>query len=179
MPAVEPRSKADLLRFIDERWKGLQALVSELTPEQMEQPLGDGWSAKVHLGHIAGWEQSLLALLRGQDRESAMGVTLQPREPHDLDALNDALARRSAALPFDAVREESRRVHAEVVAVLEAMSEDDLLKPYSHYQPQAEPPERKPVYGWVNGNTWGHYDEHIGWLRTGLGHQPPPRQALS
>lgn len=134
----------------------------------MEQPLGDGWSAKVHLGHIAGWERSLLALLRGQDREPAMGVPLQPGEPHDLDVLNDALARRSPALPLDAVRDESSRVHAELVALLHGMSDADLVKPYSHYQPHAVPAEERRAYAWVNGNTWAHYEERSGWLKAGL-----------
>ena len=53
---------------------------------------------------------------------------------------------------------------ARLVAVLGGLSDDDLQKPYSHYQP-TDPDERRPVVGWVAGNTYEHYAEHIDWIK--------------
>src|SRR5207245_25524 len=48
----------------------------------------DGWAVKDHLVHIAAWEHSLLALLEGADRRTAMGVG---REAEDTDSINAAV----------------------------------------------------------------------------------------
>ena len=47
------------------------------------------------------------------------------------------------------------------MASLHALTDADLLKTYSHYQPD-EPGEDSgsPIVGWITGNTYYHYDEH-------------------
>ena len=156
------------MALVTGRWDELQALFHELTPGEMERPLGDGWSAKVHLGHLAAWERSLMALLRGEDREAAMGLPADLASGHDTDDVNQLVARRTAALALSDVLRDSAHVHVELVALLESLSESDFLRPYSDYQPQVLPVEPRPVFAWVNGNTWAHYEEHIAWLRAGL-----------
>ena len=83
-----PRNKADLMERIGISWDELMRLIGALTLEELEQPLVDGWSAKVHLGHISVWEASLLALLRGESRQAAMGAPVDAWERHDTDAIN-------------------------------------------------------------------------------------------
>lgn len=146
------------------RWDELQVLLGRLSREEFERTLGDGWSAKVHVGHIAAWERSLLALLRGENRPRGMGVAPEVYRALDNDALNALLAARTQTQPLDEVRADAERVHAEVVALLDSMSESDLERPYSHFQPNDPPYNPNPVFGWVNGNTWGHYEEHTRWL---------------
>ncbi len=163
-----PRNKADLMERIGVSWDELMRLIGTLTLEELEQPLGDGWSAKVHLGHISVWEASLLALLRGESRQAAMGAPVDAWEQHDTDAINASVAERAKRWPLDNVLKRAAEIHGEVVAQLDGMTDDDLGLPYSHYQPNDPPPNNRPVYGWVNGNTWLHYEDHIGWLRAGL-----------
>jgi len=44
---------------------------------------------------------------------------------------------------------------------LAPLTEEDLVKPYSHYQPQAAGEgDNRPVIGWVTGNTFDHVSEH-------------------
>jgi hypothetical protein len=164
-----PSTKAELLVRINERWAELHALIDTLTSAQMEQPLGDGWSAKVHLGHLAGWERSLQGLLRKEDRGAATGLPAEIWNGHDLEAINDFMARRAQAMLLAEARAESDAVHAETLALLRSLSEEDLQRPYSWFQPTDPDPATAPVIGWVHGNTWEHYDEHIGWLKAGLG----------
>jgi hypothetical protein len=166
--ADEPTTKPELLARIDERWGTLQALLTKLAPAEQERPLGDGWSAKVHLAHLALWERSLMGLLRKQDRGEAMGVPAELWSGHDTDAINNFVAERSLKRSLSEVTQESAQVHAELTEMLRSMPQEDLEKPYSHYQPSDPPHNPAPVVGWVHGNTWDHYNEHIGWLEAGL-----------
>ena len=56
-----------------------------------------------------------------------------------------------------------RDSHAALMAGLGKLSDADLKQPYSHFQP-GDPDEKRPVIGWVAGNTYEHYAEHIGWI---------------
>lgn len=171
-------TKPELITLIHERWTVLQELISRLSDEDLERPLGDGWSAKVHLGHLAAWERSALALLRSQHRGDAMGLPRAMWDAHNGgnegtwpasgDAVNAALAASSEAQTLARVRAESDSTHAVVIAQLESMTQEELEMPYSHYQADDLPFNANPVAGWVHGNTWEHYNEHIGWLEAGL-----------
>ena len=164
----EPTTKPELLGLIDERWSVLQQLLGKLSDTEMERPLGDGWSAKVHLGHLAAWERSLMGLLRKQNRGDAMGVPREIWDAHELDGTNGYLARATEVKSLTIVRSESDATHGELVMLLNSMTQADLEMPYSHYQPDDLPYNGNPVGGWVHGNTWDHYNEHIGWLEAGL-----------
>jgi len=164
----EPTTKPELLGLIDERWSVLQQLLGELSDTEMERPLGDSWSAKVHLGHLAAWERSLMGLLRKQNRGDAMGVPREIWDAHELDGTNGYLARATEVKSLTIVRSESDATHGELVMLLNSMTQADLEMPYSHYQPDDLPYNGNPVGGWVHGNTWDHYNEHIGWLEAGL-----------
>jgi hypothetical protein len=169
--AGEPRNKTELMARIASAWAELQRLLDALSPEDMERPLGD-WTPKQQLGHISVWEASLVALLRGESRAAAMGAPLDAWERHDTDAINAQVAERSKRWPLDNVLKRAEEIHGEVVAQLEAMSDADLQRPYSHYQPEdgerAGDGADRPVVGWVNGNTWLHYEEHVATLRAAL-----------
>ena len=56
-----------------------------------------------------------------------------------------------------------RDSHGALMAGLGKLSDADLKQPYSHFQP-GDPDEERPVIGWVAGNTYEHYAEHIGWI---------------
>ena len=165
--ADEPLTKEALLARIHNRWQALHSLLGRLSAPEKEQPIGDGWSAKVHRAHLTAWETSLLALLQRKNRGDEMGIPRDVWDEHDTDAINQIIAERSVARPLSEIEAESEQVHAELLAHLQGMSQEDLEKPYSHYQPDAADRDQV-VVGWVHGNTWDHYDEHIGWLEQGL-----------
>ena len=159
MPDAEPRNKAQMMDRTTARWDELQALLGALTPDQWEQPLGDGWSAKAHLAHLEAWERSLILLLSGGQRDSEMNVdsALWATEG-GMDKVNAILARRAEARPLESVLQLSEGTHTEIVRILDAMSDEDLAKPYSHYQPDDPPYNASPVYGWIQR-------QHVGALR--------------
>jgi len=146
---------------IDISWNELSLLVIKLGPDGLMVKAGDGWSVKDHLAHVAAWERSLLGLIEGQDRLAAMGLH-EPVE-ENTDVINDALVKLHQHETPDQTLKYFRDSHAQLMTALGKLTDADLQKPYSHFQP-ADPDEKRPVIGWVAGNTYEHYAEHIDWI---------------
>ncbi len=164
--ALDVPRQADLLRRIRDSRAALEQMVARLGEVQLTTPGLDGWSVKDHLAHVAAWEESLLALLEGRDRNAAIGIDPSSAESanHDVDALNAIIQRRSRERSLADVLATFRETHGRVLAMLAKLTDADLLRPYSHYQPNVEPRDPRPVIGWIDGNTWEHYDEHSTWI---------------
>jgi uncharacterized damage-inducible protein DinB len=150
---------------VSEKWDELQALIAPLSDDEFLRARDDGWSVRDHVVHVTAWERSLLALLRGESRPAAIGLTEEQEKAFDIDAINAHILDAAAGLSPAEVRAQSAATHAETVALLQSLTDEDVNQPYSHYQPQAVPYEPRPVFGWIAGDTFEHYEEHIGWLR--------------
>jgi len=146
---------------IDAAWNELSDLVTKLGPDGLMATAADGWAVKDHLVHVGAWEKSLLGLIEGEDRLAAMGLH-EPVE-EETDAINDAIVRLHQDETSEQALKYFRDSHAQLIAALARLTDADLQKPYSHYQP-SDPDEKRPVMGWVAGNTYEHYAEHIGWI---------------
>ncbi len=148
---------------IEKSWNELSSLVESLGPSGLTLSGPDGWAVKDHVVHIAAWEHSLLALLEGADRRSAMGVG------HDVDE-TDSINAAVWSLHRDKAPEQAlgyfRQTHALLMKLLNTMSDEDLERPYNHYQPNdpRDPNDDRPAIDWVAGNTYEHYAEHIHWI---------------
>lgn len=155
-----------IIEHVDSSWNELRKLVEGLSPTQLKLPSGE-WAIKDHLVHVAAWEQSLLALIEGRDRQVAMGVS---EADHETDAINEAVFTLHHNDAPDQVLADFRKSHEKLIAALRTLSDADLQRPYSHYQPDT-PDETRPVIAWVGGNTFEHYDEHAGWIKKDLSTQ--------
>jgi hypothetical protein len=149
-----------LLEKIEASWNDLFEHVTKLGPGGLLVAAPDGWAVKDHLAHVAAWEHSLLGLIEGRDRLAAMG--LQPMEK-DTDLINAAVQKLHADETPEQVLKYFRESHKQLTAGLGKLSDADFQKPYSHFQPSA-PEQEAPVIGWVAGDTWEHYAEHIAWV---------------
>ena len=149
------------MELIDAAWKRLSDLVATLGPERLMAKAGDGWTVKDHLAHIGAWEHSLIGLIEGQDRLEAMGIHEAVEE--NTDVVNDAVYKLHQHETASQALEYFRDSHEQMIAVVGKLTDADLAKPYSHYQP-SDPDEKRPVRGWVAGNTYEHYAEHIDWI---------------
>ena len=146
---------------IEAGWKQLVELVNQVEDAAGLNKVGaDGWTVKDHLAHVAAWEHSLLALLEGRDRSGAMGLN-EPLE--EIDSINEAIRKLHVTDTEDEALGYFRDSHAQLMAALAKLDDADLEKPYSHYQP-SDPEEKRPVVGWVAGNTYEHYAEHTNWI---------------
>ncbi|MHB8613873.1 MAG: ClbS/DfsB family four-helix bundle protein [Candidatus Dormibacteraceae bacterium] len=149
------------LRRIELSWTELADLVNQIQDAGDLTRVGaDGWTVKDHIAHVGAWERSLLALIRREDRAAAVGL---PEPPEGTDAINEEIRRLHAKDTPDEAVAYFRDSHAQVVAALGELTDADLQKPYSAFQP-SDPEEKRPVIGWVTGNTYEHYAEHIAWI---------------
>ncbi len=173
----DPISMTNLFARLNPSRARLETFVGALSPTKLTTPFGnDGWTVKDHLCHIATWEGGIAALLSGGSRAIAMGLSEEAfAKAKDADAVNAPIYAdwRDRTLP-DAL-DFFALAHANLLAALAKMVDSDLLLPYGHYdRPSAspvadEPSEatdgsKKPIVGWIAGNTFGHFDEHMEWM---------------
>jgi hypothetical protein len=161
----EPQDKAQLIEYVTTAYNEVDALVNSLTPEQIARKDHAGWSIRDHLAHLAQWEAGMSAALRKQPRFEAMGIDLATMKSlhGDEDALNAKIAESTLHLSWNETRTLLRETHEDFLKVLDGLSFDDIMKPYSHYQPDSD--RTDPIAYWVAGNTYGHFIEHLGWVR--------------
>jgi uncharacterized protein (TIGR03083 family) len=162
-----PTNKAEFQEQLRDAWAKLQQTLDSLTEEQMtERTDASGWTVKDHLAHLIPWERGMIALLKREPRYPAMGVDLETVQSDDEGELNRILRAQQASASLADVRERLRQSHEELSALVEVLKPDDLLKTYSHYQPDEPGEERgEPVIRWVVGNSSGHYLEHLPWIQ--------------
>jgi hypothetical protein len=166
MSAEWPESKAEFQAQLRDAWAQLQGTLDSLSEEQMTESLDEvGWTVKDHLAHLIPWERGMIALLKHEPRYAAMGLDAKTVEDRDEDELNAILREQHESATLAQVRERLRETHEELAAVVDSLGPDDLLRGYSHYQPD-EPGEDsgEPVLRWVIGNSSGHYLEHLPWI---------------
>ncbi len=147
---------------IEASWPRLMKLVDGMDQATLSARGPDGWAIKDHLFHLAAWELSLLALIEGKDRQAAMGIDLDPEA--ETDPINDAVYQLHRRESAEAARKYLRDSHSRLMAALAELTDADLQRPYSFYQP-GDVVEMRPVIGWVGSNTYEHYDQHAGWIR--------------
>ena len=159
-----PRVSA-LNQKIEASWARLERALASIGADRLISPLDDGWTIKDHLFHLSAWEKSLIALLEGQDRLAAMGISLAALPPGAAsadtfypDGLNELLYRQGQDRSPEDVLSDLQKTHARTLDVLSRLSDRDLLRPYSSYQPGST--EDRAVVEWIDGNTYDHYDEH-------------------
>ncbi|HLF24735.1 MAG TPA: DinB family protein [Anaerolineae bacterium] len=164
-PEATPRSRAELLERIRQSHAAFEQMIRALSEAQLTTPgADDGWSVKDHLAHLAAWQRGITALLRRQPRYAAMGLE-RPGPDASFDDLNAVLYQHSKDRPLSEVLADFRAAHQEMLSVLGSLSDADLLKPYSHYQPGEREDNRDPIVNWIEGDSYGHYEEHLPWIQ--------------
>ena len=161
-----PTDKPELLERIQRTRAALEQTLSQLSDAQLVAPdAASGWSVKDHLAHLAGWEVSLTALLQRRPRHVAMELD-EATYHRGADAVNEVVYQRNKDRSLADVLATFRQAHQQVLAALGGLTDADLSKTYSHYQPD-EPGEDsgEPILKWVAGNTYEHYAEHHAWLQ--------------
>src|SRR5437879_5439357 len=125
-----PLGREETLERIGTSHAALERMVDGLSDQQLAATGPDGWSAADHLAPLAGWEGVLLAMLEGRPP-----YPTPDGEPGDIEEMNAALYARHASLAPAEARRQLAESHARLLAALGAMSDDDLQRPYGHFQP--------------------------------------------
>jgi hypothetical protein len=163
----DPRNKEELIERILGGRVRLEELIDSLSDEELAAPGPDGeWSVKDHLAHLAAWERLLLEWLRGGTGREHEIVGLDQaayeaaRRAGDEDGLNAAIYQLNRDRALAEVREAFDEASDAVLSMLERMTWDDLQRPAFPNDPHAP-----PLLGYTIGNTYGHFADHMGWIR--------------
>ncbi len=164
---TEPSNKAEFQDQLQQSWSELQRTLDGFTEEQMTQRTDQvGWTVKDHLSHLVSWERGIIALLKKEQRWQAMGLDPDVVRRRTEDELNQVMRDRDSAVTLAEVRGRLEQAQEELTALVGSMDPEDLLRTYSHYQPEESGKgSTAPVLGWVVGNSSAHYQEHLPWIR--------------
>ena len=161
-------SKAELLSEIEGAWTRLNDALECLTEAQMTDIRDpQGWAVKDHLIHIAAWERSVAVFLQGKPRHEGLGVDEQIYGTGDDDTINAAIQEQHKDGSLADALAEFREVHGQLLRLIEPLSDDDLYRANSDFQPEGSGErDERPVIGMIYGNTANHYREHQEWIES-------------
>jgi hypothetical protein len=151
-----PKSKAELISLIEREWSALMDVVGQLSSVQMLTPDEGGWSPKDNLAHLTEWMNILVDYyLDHHPAHEVIGVDPEVTANWDFELMNDVMFKRDRHLPVDQVLTELKSTYSKMLAKLESMTFEDLMKPRDENDP-----EKAPIIDWVIGNTSDHFAEH-------------------
>ncbi|MEO5951060.1 MAG: ClbS/DfsB family four-helix bundle protein [Chloroflexia bacterium] len=162
--------RAELLGEINAAWSELNGALDRLTPEQMTSARDRaGWTVKDHIAHMAAWERSVAAYMQGKPRYEGLGITQKMYYGGDDDEINAAIQKSRRGMSLQDVLTEFRDGHGELVGMVGMMSDADLNKANSDFQPEgleARDMDERPISGMIFSNTTNHFREHLGWIES-------------
>ncbi len=150
--------RATLLRMLRENRAFFDQTVALVSDERMRE---GHWSGKDILAHVTTWERRLLGWLAA----AARGASTQIPEPgatwDDMDRLNAVSYAANRDRTLEDITADSRRSFAQVLAQIEAFSDDDLSDPTRFPWLDRQPLWRRIAAG----PGYGHYQAHLYDLR--------------
>lgn len=152
----EQMTKATLLDKVSNGYDAFERLLSPLTQEQMlALELNDDWSVKDNIAHITSWHRRLLELLQAAALKRAPAQIPGIPDDANVDQINAYFYQENRALTLVAVLQQLRTTYILAVAAIQALSDEDLTSTQ-----RFDWLEDTPLWQLVEGNTYGHYQEH-------------------
>lgn len=161
-------NKQELIARMNEGLSQFLAFLDHYSAEQLEE-LTDavGWNARDHITHLAAWADGIAALLRHEDRWSAVGISKELGESQEYDQMNEAneaIAEQHRHLSSAEARRWLVAAHEGLVAAMEPLEDADLLLPYERFVSPFTGKEGRPIITYIQGDTYEHYQEHAPWI---------------
>jgi hypothetical protein len=151
----EQIDKASILNEMRTNYAALEEILAPLEMTQMTtEGVIDGWSIKDMLAHIASWHHRLLTWLDAAIRNEEPVIS-GPDSVEEMDALNAQFYQENKSHPLDEVLTEFRTTHQQIMDIIQAMREEDLISPQRFAWTQGS-----PLWQLVAGDTYEHYQEH-------------------
>jgi hypothetical protein len=152
-----PGSKAELMSAIEREWKLLMDVVAKLDEQKkMTTPDEGGWSPKDNLAHLAEWMNLLMGHhIDKRPAHEVFGFSEEVTKGWDMEIINPVLFARNKDRSTEDVLSHVKQVYEKLMARLDAMSFEDLLKPR-----HTDDPQKRPLLLWVLGDTTEHFSEH-------------------
>jgi hypothetical protein len=172
LPPAERITRAQLVEKIQHGWAEMEKTLQGLNEEELTRPGPERWSVKDHLAHLTSWARGIVALLHKQPRWEAMGFSRDEIQGLSEDEINARIYQRNQGRSLADVRADFQQTHQDLIAAILELEDADLYRTYRDYQP-FEPghDSGNPIIGLIAGNSFGHYEEHIPWIKTVLSGQ--------
>src|SRR5688572_18563530 len=159
-----PKNKKELMTEIEKEWKLLISVAENLTDAQMTTPDEGGWSPKDNLAHLSEWMNVLMGYhLDHHPSHEVLKVSEEVTKDWDFSIINPVLFERNRSRSRQEVVDELKAVYQKLWDKLNAMSWDDFMKPR-----HADDPEKRPLLGWILGDTTEHFLEHRETIERGV-----------
>jgi hypothetical protein len=158
-------TKSELLDRIHASRAALEQLINSLSEIQLTRRGPSGWAVKDHLAHLAAWELGIAELLQHGDRFGAMQLDEATVEGKSEDEINDLIYHRHVEQSLAEVKSLFQTAHDEMLRAIAVLEDVDLQRPYTAFLPEGSNGPDRPVYKWIIGNTFGHFDEHYEYIQ--------------
>ena len=159
-----PTNQEELLAQFERSWTAFNAATALCPTPLVEVPGPDGWSVKDQIAHVAAWERILIALLSGRSLGEAAGIDDEVYHRSSDDEKNAMLHAQHKDRSLAEVTTGAAATHAELMGLLANLTWEEINSPYSHYQSTYLPAEDWPIWAWLRGMGFGHYDVHAGYV---------------
>lgn len=160
-------TKEELIARMDDGLDHFLTFIAQFSEEQLLEPTDAvGWNGRDHITHLAAWAEGIAAHLHREDRWAAMGLSLDNPQGDNLDydTMNEEIAEQHRQMPPAEAQAWLVAAHKRAVAAVEPLTEDDLTLPYDRYVVPFTGDGGRPVWNYVAGNTFGHYQQHTPWI---------------
>jgi hypothetical protein len=152
MTEQEYPDKQTLLDRIQKSYRAFDTLLAPLSEQQLSTLKGsDGWTMKDHIAHLIAWQQRTLNNINAIMDNIELS---DPTPDMTIDQINERFYQQYTLLSVERVLAEHRVMQQQMLHALQIISEEDLYKPVPWLN-------NRPVVGWVVGNTYEHYEEHM------------------
>jgi hypothetical protein len=165
---IEPKSKQEIIDFIENERRQLDAVISTLTEDQLlAQGIEGNRNVKDLIAHITDWEGRMVQWVN----ESFSGIVPQRPAPgmtwDDLDKLNEQTYLANKDKTPTEVLSASANSYAQALEAVKRMTEQDLFDGSRFAWRDGD-----PMWHMVAANTWWHYKEHReqmeAWIKSGI-----------
>ena len=156
----EQMNKAILLDKMQAGYAEMGDALAQLNEEQLTTPGVNGeWSVKDVLAHLAAWQRRILGGLHdpesvGSSEETDADESLSGEER--TNRLNERFYQENKTRPLTGVLADFRDSYQEMVETVQAMPEEVLFNQNAFSWTRGT-----PIWEFVAGNTYDHYQEHI------------------
>lgn len=151
-------TKAQILRLIRESRAAWEVVLNSVPGERASEPIMGDWTIKDIVAHITWGEREMVGVLRAHALVGSDLWNLPTGER------NQRMVEESRSRPLDEIIAEHHAVFRDLIAALEQLDDDDFNDPA---RIKDFPPDWR-LWAMLEGNTWGHYPEHIGPVRAWL-----------
>lgn len=156
-------SKAQLLAELNSENADWEALLDEIGEANMTQPeAANGWSIKDVVGHLTAWRRRTVKRLQAALNHQPEPSQFWPAELKDYDEINAWINESNRDRPLADVLSDSREVIQQLLAALEAFSDDEFQELHHYKMLEGEPLSGKLFFAHFHDE---HEPDMRAWLK--------------